>query len=510
VKISIVIVHWNTHELLHKQLLGLKDFSGEVIVVNNDPTPVRADGYSLTQLRVINNPVNRGFAFACNQGALHASGEWLLFLNPDVHLSASVVQEFVENTDSLGLCASSPESSNQAYQKPVPTFWNLLIEFTFLHRFIPPSLSAPKTLIGGCLCIRRKEFLELGGWNERYFLWFEDSDLTKRMLDQGLPFDRVPLPSFHHQGGASFKTMPNSAQRQIFFISLEQYARVFFSSLEVSILRAITQRFAQNTLLPSDPQLRASIIVPNQKEELLSSFLESNVKSFDFTQDELIIVSSVSRLQRWKERYPEVVFIQLDTNHGFAATVNTGLRRARGTYLGTVNDDTVLSKQWIQKCVSHFDQNVATVTPLICTPDGAVESCGIDVHSMGRAIVHKDLPESGIRVSQTFNGACVLFQRDALEEVGLFDERFHSYLEDIDLGLRMSRKAWKHLAVSDVSITHFGQQTSKHMSSYKHWLDVRNWWLVLLKNFSVGHWIQNFGPILLERARNFSGFLKSL
>ncbi len=110
----------------------------------------------------------------------------------------------------------------------------------------------------------------------------------------------------------------------------------------------------------------------------------------------------------------------------------------------------------------------------------------------------------------SFNGAAVLFNRQALEKVGLFDERFGSYLEDIDLGLRLKKYGWQNRVVSEAKVRHIGQQTSQSRKKTKAWQDVKNWWLVMLKNYSLEHWLKYFPQIMVERLRNVSGFLKAI
>jgi GT2 family glycosyltransferase len=112
--------------------------------------------------------------------------------------------------------------------------------------------------------------------------------------------------------------------------------------------------------------------------------------------------------------------------------------------------------------------------------------------------------------TNAFNAAAVLFNRKALSEVGLFDERFGSYLEDIDLGLRMTNRGWHHVTDTSVSITHLGQQTSKAKPVKKAWQDCKNWWLVVINNYSLDMWLRYFPQILLERARNVSGLFKAV
>ncbi|MFH1967549.1 MAG: glycosyltransferase, partial [Patescibacteria group bacterium] len=107
------------------------------------------------------------------------------------------------------------------------------------------------------------------------------------------------------------------------------------------------------------------------------------------------------------------------------------------------------------------------------------------------------------------NAACVLYSRPALDQVGLFDERFGSYLEDIDLSLRLTRAGWQNLVCHEVAVVHQQQASSQTLGWRKNWLDTKNWWLVILKNWSCRQWLKYWPGILLERGRNLSGLIRS-
>lgn len=511
-KISVIIIHWNNRELLEQQLVLLSSGKElELIVVDNASTESLS---SLTKkfsnVQFIQNTLNRGFAFACNQGRRVASGEWLLYLNPDVVIEAAQIKRMVEYAQVNHFAAVSPRFGSLDYQKPVPSWLSVLTEFSPLGKLIPLAGLGQRTLVGGCLLIQSQILEEIHGWDERFFLWFEDSDLSARLIDSGYTYGFIDDESIQHLGGTSFSQLGDQEKRDIFFHSLQMYADKHFSSFGKSFVNIISRRYTKKRLLVSDQNVSASIVVPNMKCELLEDFLKKNIKFFIFNCQELIIVTSCENYESLRTTYPEVIFIYQAKNRGFAHTVNVGLHRARGRVLGTINDDVLLNSQWLTRIENEFShtQDIGSVTPIVRKVDGTVESFGVNVLPFGRADVKTDVQTS--TESATFNAAAVVFSREALEHVGLFDEGFESYLEDIDLGMRLNRNGWRNVAISTSEITHFGQQTSRSLNAHKNWLDVKNWWLVMLKNYSFSHWLTNLGPILLERARNFSGYLKAL
>jgi len=510
-KLSIIIVHWNTPALLEKQLELLHDAQAEIIVVDNaSETSLQNLKKKFPTVRFVENRVNRGFSFACNQGVRQAEGSWVLFLNPDTHITPTQIDSLVAYGEDQKLVAVSPNLSSQ-YQKPVPSFWSLFVEFSPLHRFIPLSMFSPKTLAGGCLLMKKEVLEKLGGWDERFFVWFEDSDLSKRLLDGKHHFGVMKELNISHEGASSFASFDENQKRTLFFLSLKIYAAKYFSTFEKMLLFPTIERFAKIVLLPQDSKISVSLVVPNLKQDLLEKFLAQNYQFFDFRQQELIVVTSADDIGKIRQKYPETIFIHLQKNNGFAQTVNIGLCRARGKLVGTVNDDTVLNKSWLEIIVQeaqHRSGKIGSFSPVIYNAEGEVESAGISVLPFGRAETISGVPEKN--VADAFNGAAVLFNRQALEEVGLFDEKFGSYLEDIDLGLRLKNHGWQNCVVPEVKIQHHGQQTSKSRKKYKAWLDAKNWWLVMIKNYSLTHWLRYLPQILLERGRNASGFLKHI
>lgn len=228
--VSAIIVHWNTPGLLRKLLVHLsggKDF--QVVVVDNaSQKPLLWVKKEFPNVTLIENKNNFGYAKACNQGARRAKGEWLLFLNPDVAMSSKHAFQIVKASQQQNFDASSPIPSSKNYQKPLPTWLSLLIEFSPLQRLVPLSLFQKKTLTGGCLLMRKETFKALHGWDEDFFLWFEDSDLTTRLLEHGYRIGWVDIP-VKHAGGAAFAQLDERKKRKLFFDSMSHYAKKHFS-----------------------------------------------------------------------------------------------------------------------------------------------------------------------------------------------------------------------------------------------------------------------------------------
>ena len=230
-KVTTIIIHWNTPDLLKKQLALLKtEREIEVIVVDNKSEKsvdwVKKD---FPNIVLIKNSVNLGYAGGCNSGSKIAKGGWLLFLNPDVLITNKQIFAMVDQAVKNNFDAASPNPGSTNYKKPLPSWISFLIEFTPLNRLYNfKNFIALRTLFGGCLLIKKLVLKKLGGWDEQFFLWFEDSDLTKRLYDNKYKVGWLRT-KVNHTGGASFKKLDDKSKRKIFFTSMDLYAKKHFS-----------------------------------------------------------------------------------------------------------------------------------------------------------------------------------------------------------------------------------------------------------------------------------------
>ncbi|MCF8150205.1 MAG: glycosyltransferase family 2 protein [Sulfuritalea sp.] len=231
--LSIVIVNWNAGDQLRactKSIaLACAGMSRpcEVFVVDNASTDDSALGVEQCGLsvRLFANTANRGFAAACNQGAREAQGEYLLFLNPDTRLfadSLSAPIEFMDRPENaaIGICGirlvdDSGNTSTCAARFPslgVLTGATLGLA-KFFPKIFPPHLMTPQELsqsqvvdqvIGAFFLIRRDVFDRCGGFDERFFVYFEEVDLSLRAKHLGYAsYFLSDVAAFHKGGGCS-------------------------------------------------------------------------------------------------------------------------------------------------------------------------------------------------------------------------------------------------------------------------------------------------------------------
>lgn len=227
--LSIVIVNWNAGDQLRACIASVAQAAEpcEVIVIDNassDESSRGIDQYGIP-VRLIANAANRGFAAACNQGASEAHGDYLLFLNPDTRLFADSLTgplDFMDRPENaaIGICGirlvdELGNTSTCAARFPSLRVLagSILGLGKLFPRIFPPHLMAPRELndsrtvdqvIGAFFLIRRNVFDRCGGFDERFFVYFEEVDLSLRAKQMGYAsYFLSDVAAFHKGGGCS-------------------------------------------------------------------------------------------------------------------------------------------------------------------------------------------------------------------------------------------------------------------------------------------------------------------
>lgn len=229
---DIVIVNWNTGRRLRDCLTAIvrADRSRlrvmRIVVVDNASSDdsFRALAAADIPLHLVRNAHNRGFAAACNQGAAYCRSEFVLFLNPDTELhpdSLHVVGDFLGTPTAVGVGIFGGRMLDERGRSAIscsrfPTLRVCFGKMTGLDRLapaiFPPHHLRPAEMtrsgpvdqvIGAFFLIRRVLFEDLGGFDERYFLYFEETDLALRVRRRGMRSYYLHEARVHHIGQVS-------------------------------------------------------------------------------------------------------------------------------------------------------------------------------------------------------------------------------------------------------------------------------------------------------------------
>jgi N-acetylglucosaminyl-diphospho-decaprenol L-rhamnosyltransferase len=211
--ISVVIVTFNSAACIGTCVDAVGHWlpGAERMVIDNasiDATRAVAEDHGA---RVVELHENIGFGRACNVGAEHAERAHLLFLNPDVEIRSSHAGQLaglLEAAD-LGLVVPSSTAGRFAFgERPLSRDALSLTLGTLRPRELPQPQPAPRSgqelwASGAALLVRRSEFLGLGGFDHRYFMYYEDRELSWRYRRAGLSVRVTPALLAEHVGGGS-------------------------------------------------------------------------------------------------------------------------------------------------------------------------------------------------------------------------------------------------------------------------------------------------------------------
>lgn len=187
------------------------------------------------------------------------------------------------------------------------------------------------------------------------------------------------------------------------------------------------------------------------------------------------------------ESFPEVQVIRFDRNRGFAAAVNAGIRACDCEFIALLNNDAEPESGWLAALVGAAEgEGVGMVASKIldAADPQRIEGIGLEVDPAGnpRQIGRGELDGPGFSLPrEVFGpiGAAALYRRALLDEVGLFDEDFDSYLEDVDLAWRARRAGWRCIYAPGAVVRHARASTARRIPRRIRYLVWRNFvWLV--------------------------------
>jgi N-acetylglucosaminyl-diphospho-decaprenol L-rhamnosyltransferase len=161
-----------------------------------------------------------------------------------------------------------------------------------------------------------------------------------------------------------------------------------------------------------------------------------------------------------RERFPEVLLVELPANVGFGRAVNAGVRAGDGDAIVLINNDVLVEPGFVAAITAPLaGDRVGMAAGLTTIPgSGAVDAFGIEL-DRGLAAYNRGRHAAPGRLAMPSGGAAA-YRRAAWEEVGGFDEALFAYGEDVDLGLRMRARGWTAAEAPDARGVHLGGATA--------------------------------------------------
>jgi O-antigen biosynthesis protein len=268
--LTIVTVNWNVRDMLVKCLQSIfkhtQGLTYEVIVVDN-----ASNDNSVSELRklfskeivaekllIIENDRNNGFSKANNQGLKEARGKYVLFMNPDMEFienTALKLKEILDGDSNIGAVTCKllyKDKTPQPNVKRDPTFCSQLLIELKLHRLFK-SLPCLKKYLAkdfdyskraeieqamGAFIFTGKDLMnKLNGWDESFWMWWEDLDLCKRIRQAGRTIVYAPVSGVIHYEGQSFAQVMTVDKQKRFVRGLTVYFKKHHSKIAYAILK---------------------------------------------------------------------------------------------------------------------------------------------------------------------------------------------------------------------------------------------------------------------------------
>ncbi|MFE4712015.1 glycosyltransferase family 2 protein [Paenibacillus sp. NPDC056722] len=257
--------------------------------------------------------------------------------------------------------------------------------------------------------------------------------------------------------------------------------------------------------------VNCSIVIPNYNGR---KFLEVCLRSLYEQKEtseisfEVILVDNASTdlsVDFVRAEFPEIIVIELDRNYGFSRAVNEGMYVSKGEFIILLNNDTEVDGNWLVSLYRHINQSKSafSVSSNMIRFDerDIIDDAGDELTLFGWAFKRGD----GKKVSE-FQGSghifsscagAAIYRKSILNEIGLFDEDFFAYLEDVDIGYRAKLYGYHNYYCQDAIVYHIGSGTSgSQYNDFKIKLSARNNVFLFYKNMPLFQLLINL-PMLL-------------
>ncbi|RMG24263.1 MAG: glycosyltransferase, partial [Methanobacteriota archaeon] len=559
-KVSIIIPVYNRLDMTRQCVDAIystlekesKEIPFEIIVVDNNSTDgtlefLEEKSHQHDNFYYLRFHNNTGFAHACNTGAYYAKGEYLLFLNNDTQPLDGWLSPLVQTLDvdkevvATGSKLIYPDGTVQ--HAGVAIYDDRTVGDPLLPKHLHVGLAAEakevnealtcKALTAACLMVRRKTFQEVGGFDEEYYNGYEDVDLCFKLFREGWKLVYQPrscVVHFESQSGPErFRKVKENISRlhHQWLGKIQPDIVVQKNGKEVVTKHSVVRPYhlpgveqtqqpgteAKKETVAVEAPLTSIVILTYNQLHRTRECLESIVKH---TREpyEVIVVDNgssdgtVDYLRNWTKKHRNFRAIFNKTNKGFAAGNNQGIKKAKGDYIVLLNNDVVVSENWLEGMRKAFDKSpaVGLVGPMTnyisghqLEPAANYQSLKeFEVFTREYSLAHKN------QYVETFRlvGFCLMIKREVIDKIGLLDESFGlGNFEDDDFCLRASLEGYQLVIAREVFVHHYGNSSFKGNNiDYQKLLEKnRSIFLEKWKNLNIGNplWIAH----LVEKAR---------
>ena len=268
--------------------------------------------------------------------------------------------------------------------------------------------------------------------------------------------------------------------------------------------------------------MKVSVVTPNYNgERFLKAFLESLNDDCEYIGEVIIIDNgssdgSVEYLKGSSFDFP-LVLIENSKNLGFSPAVNQGIERARHDLIFSINNDTEIKKGSIKALIDLIssDDDIFSVQAKMLQYDNKelIDDVGDEYNLLAwtKKTGENHRSDEYVEVRDIFSSCAgaAMYRKSVLDEIGLFDENFFAYMEDVDLAIRSRINGYRNLLCPDAVVYHIGSATSgSRYNEFKVRLAARNNVWVVYKNLPIPLKIVNFIFLFFGFSIKYLFFLK--
>ncbi|MBU0705404.1 MAG: glycosyltransferase family 2 protein [Chloroflexi bacterium] len=254
---------------------------------------------------------------------------------------------------------------------------------------------------------------------------------------------------------------------------------------------------------------KVSVVILNWNGRRYLDDCFTSLQAQTYADFEIILVDNGSTdgsVEWMAEHFPQVRMICNETNLGFAAGNNQAIRVSQAEFIVTLNNDTRVEPDWLASLVAVAEEDptvgMCASKMLFADRPEIINSTGINLDPVGIAWDRRGgEPDDGQETEPVeIFGPCAgaaLYRRTMLDQIGLFDERFFAYLEDVDLAWRARLAGFRCLYVPQARVYHVHSATAGESSPFKNRLLGRNKVWVIAKNYGPGGWLLLYLPLIV-------------
>ncbi|MBI3946278.1 MAG: glycosyltransferase family 2 protein [Armatimonadetes bacterium] len=576
-KLSVVVVNWNTGALLRACLRSLLahplertgQADQEILVIDNASADGSADMVrrEFPGVTLIANETNLGYAAANNQGIRRARGEYLLLLNPDTEVPPGGLATLVSLLEAHPEAAAAAprlvglDGRTQRSVRGFPSPIALLAEITGLAALFPRRLGGYRVRgwnhdserevdqpMTSCLLIRRQALEQVGLMDEAFPIFFNDVDWCYRARQRGWTIRFTPRVAVLHHYGASTSQVRGAMIREsgrslarfyrkhyrgripaplyaacVAAMHLGTGARGLWCRARTSLSSSSSSSSSSSTRDEPSTRTRATtrtsrsdgesqteatdvvvaVVNWNTRDDLeacLRSVYERNDNPPSYAVGVVDNASVDGSAEMVAGRFPQAALLRNRENRGFSAANNQIIKGSQSRYVLLLNPDAQTHPGTLAALVRFMDENpdIGICGPLVLNPDGSVQYSARRFPTLlagafrntllgrlfprnryTREYLLSDWDHRTQRDVDWVSGAAMMIRRAVLDQVGILDERFFMYSEDVDICFRARAAGWRVTFFPGAAVTHARAHSSDkaqlrsilqfHRSMYRFW-----------------------------------------